>query len=129
MVVSYCSFSQSLKPIVQKLNNDTLFCFSLSQSRELAKLLVSGAYNDSIAQSLSKENKRLYTVLDNKERQINNLNLKVTFTNQIVENQKENLRSLEGYLEQRDKKLKRVKRQKKWMLVGLAGLTIFSVTR
>ncbi len=129
MVVSYCSFSQSLKPIVQKLNNDTLFCFSLSQSRELAKLLVSGVYADSIAQSLSKENKRLYTVLDNKERQINNLNLKVTFTNQIVENQKENLRSLEGYLEQRDKKLKRVKRQKKWMLVGLAGLTIFSVTR
>ena len=128
-MVSYCSFSQSLKPIVQKLNNDTLFCFNLSQSRELAKLLVSGAYNDSIAQSLSKESKRLYTVLDNKERQINNLNLKVTFTNQIVENQKENLRSLEGYLEQRDKKLKRVKRQRKWMLVGLAGLTIFSVTR
>ena len=114
---------------MQKLNNDTLFCFSLSQSRELAKLLVSGVYADSIAQSLSKENKRLYTVLDNKERQINNLNLKVTFTNHIVENHKENLRSLEGYLEQRDKKLKRVKRQKKWMLVGLAGLTIFSVTR
>ena len=114
---------------MQKLNNDTLFCFSLSQSRELAKLLVSGVYADSIAQSLSKENKRLYTVLDNKERQINNLNLKVTFTNQIVENQREKLSSLEGYLEQRDKKLKRVKRQKKWMLVGLAGLTIFSVTR
>lgn len=125
--MSFCCFSQTLKPIVQKLNGDTLFCFSIAQSRELAKLLTGSTYSDSIANSLSIENQRLYAVLERNRKHIDNLNLQVQFKNQRIENQKESIHALEGIIKEKDKKLSRSKRQKQWILMGLAAFTIFSV--
>jgi hypothetical protein len=44
-----CSiFSQSIKPKVQLIGNDTCFCFTIPQSKIIAKDLQKGVYNDSI---------------------------------------------------------------------------------
>ena len=44
-----CSiFSQGIKPKVQLIGNDTCFCFTIPQSKIIAKDLQKGAYNDSI---------------------------------------------------------------------------------
>lgn len=129
MVISCCAFSQNLKPIVQVVNDDTLFCFSIPQSKELAKLVVKGVYNDSLAHALGSENRRLYALLEGKDQVIHNLDVKQDLTHQMAENHKENLRSIEGILEVRNKELKQKKRDKRWMAVGLVGLAIISVTR
>ncbi|MDN5201248.1 hypothetical protein QQ008_07740 [Fulvivirgaceae bacterium BMA10] len=114
---------------MQTLNGDTLFCFSRPQARTLAKLLISGSYSDSISNSISLENQRLYVVLEKKDKLINNLNLKIEFTSQIIDNQGQNLRFLKEHLKKVDKKLTQSRRQKKWMLVSLISLTIFSVIK
>ena len=38
-MISCSGFSQTLTPIVQELNGDTLFCFTIPQSKELAKYI------------------------------------------------------------------------------------------
>jgi hypothetical protein len=44
-----CSiFSQGIKPKVQLIGNDTCFCFTIPQSKIIAKDLQKGVYNDSI---------------------------------------------------------------------------------
>lgn len=48
--MSFTTFSQSLTPEVLLKGNDSLFCFTITQSKELAKLVSDGAYGDSIAQ-------------------------------------------------------------------------------
>ncbi len=49
-MISCISFSQTLTPTVQLLNKDTIFCFSISQSKEIAKRIQAGSWCDSILQ-------------------------------------------------------------------------------
>jgi hypothetical protein len=41
-------FSQTIKPTVQLIGKDTCFCFTIPQSKIIAKELQKGIYNDSI---------------------------------------------------------------------------------
>lgn len=46
--MSYSIFSQDIKPIVQLIGKDTFFCFTIPQSKIIAKDLEKGRYCDSI---------------------------------------------------------------------------------
>ena len=46
--MSFSAFSQSLTPKVQVQNKDTLFCFTIPQSKVIAKHLENGRYCDSV---------------------------------------------------------------------------------
>ncbi len=128
-MASCWSFSQGLTPTVQQANNDTLFCFSVVQSKELARRLATSAYNDSLAMALTRENERLYTLVNNQTRQAKNLELKVRLTNIAMENQERTIQAMEDYLEQQDKVLHRSKREKRLMALGLAALAVLSVVQ
>ncbi len=128
-MASCWSFSQGLTPTVQQATNDTLFCFSVVQSKELARRLATSAYNDSLAMALTRENERLYTLVNNQTRQAKNLELKVRLTNIAMENQERTIQAMEDYLEQQDKVLHRSKREKRLMALGLAALAVLSVVQ
>ncbi len=123
-VMSFCSFSQTLRPIVEILESDTLFCFNLPQSRELAKIITEGIYSDSIAISLSTENQRLYSLMEVKDKQISNLNATIDLKDQVTKNLDQSVISLTQHVEERDRQLRKSKRQKKWLLIGLSSLLI-----
>ena len=48
MVMSFSIFSQGIKPRIQLIGKDTFFCFTIPQSKIIAKDLEKGRYCDSI---------------------------------------------------------------------------------
>lgn len=46
--MSLLSFSQSLKPSIHLINNDTLGCFTFDQMRSIAKYMTNSVYCDSL---------------------------------------------------------------------------------
>lgn len=121
--ISCSAFSQDLKPIVQELNGDTLFCFTISQSKEIAKRIQSNTYCD----SLILEQQELVELLDKlnttKDSITTGLEKKVWNLEQMNQNQENNIELLEKSLEVKDKKLKKSKAHKILLGIGLGLMT------
>jgi len=87
-------FSQVLTPQVQTFDKDTLFCFSIAQSKLLAGYVLKSEYSDSLILHLERQNKLLDSLLIEREDQAELLEKK--------------MRNLESIL---------VKQQSKYMLL------------
>jgi hypothetical protein len=59
MAISFSTFSQSLTPEVLIKNKDSLFCFTIPQSKKIAKLITKAEYSDSLAQAKESEAEEL----------------------------------------------------------------------
>ena len=126
-MTSFSCFSQNLKPTVQQIDNDTVFCFTISQSREIAKRIESGLYKDSIASRLEQENTRLHLIALKKDTAISSLETKVLNLDSINRNQEVNIELLNTTIRAKDRKIKRSKFQKALLGIGLGVITMIAI--
>jgi hypothetical protein len=87
MLMSLQTFSQGLRPIVQRTEKDTLYCFSTWQAKVLAQKLMAGVYCDSMAYQLEMVNIYLQESVINKERVNNLLETKLILSERELYNQ------------------------------------------
>lgn len=127
LTLSCTAFSQDLTPTVQQLHGDTLFCFSIPQSKEIAKRLQANTYCDSV---VSEQEKLvgLFEELKQTEDSINcQLETKILNLEQINQNQGNNIQLLEKTITVKDQKLKKSKAHKILLGIGLGLMTILAV--
>ena len=123
-----CScFSQNLKPTVQQINEDTVFCFTIGQSKEIAKRIESGAYKDSIATRLELENSRLHLIAQKKDTTISSLETKIANLDTINRNQVVNIDLLNTTIKSQQRKIKRSKFHKALLSIGLGILAVIAI--
>lgn len=118
-----------LRPIVHQLQNDTVFCFKIGQARELAKLIVKGQFQDSIASRLEIENFRLFKVLEAKDSTISKLEVKALNIEQITQNQQQSMILLEKTIQAQNKQIKRTKFQRTLLGLGLGIITVVAIAK
>lgn len=122
-MISFTAFSQTLKPRVLTIENDTNFCFTIPQSRSIAKYLVKGQYADTLERNYT----NLMHLYDQKE--ANEDSLRAVFQGKIgkldkyIVVQDEQIDLLGETIEDRDKRIKRGKWQKGTFGVIAAMLT------
>ena len=125
--MSCCAFSQGLKPTVQQINEDTVFCFTIVQSKEIAKRIESGIYQDSIATRLELENSRLHLITQKQDSTIQSLEAKMTNLDTINRNQEVNIELLNNTITVQQQKIRRGKWHKTLLGIGLGILTVIAI--
>lgn len=128
-MLSFSTFSQttSLKPKVRLIEKDTSFCFTLQQSRSVAKALQELQYQDSLVVAYELENKGLKRLISIKDNSIDKLQLQLVNFRQINSNHENQMRLLEQTIQVQDQRLKRSKTQKALLSIGVGILAIFTI--
>ncbi|WP_155839672.1 hypothetical protein [Aquimarina latercula] len=121
-MMSFISISQDLVPKVQLIENEKHYCFTIAQSREIAKLLELGKYNDSLVNSLSKNIKRFELVTQNKDSVISFQSDQLENYAVMVDNNDRTIMLLEQSIKRKEKKIKRSKLHK--ILLGISIVTL-----
>ena len=118
--MSFTAFSQTLKPTVLTVNLDTNFCFTMPQSKVIAKYIVKGQFADSLEVKYEQE------ITDYKIRSFKSdgiqqrLESKIFNQDLIINNNEQSILILTEQLNDRDKRLKRAKWHK--IILGVASL-------
>ena len=126
-LLSSSTYSQDLTPTVQRSGNDTLLCFTVGQSKYIAKQVVHAQYCDSIVGSL---NKQKASLIEARERQTDiskALNEKVKNLNIMLSNDSTIIEVKDLQIAAEKKEVKRQKRQKIFavflaVITGVAGI-------
>ena len=122
--MSFSGFSQSLTPKVQVQNKDTLFCFTISQSKAIAKHLENSKYCDSVLTQTENEVELLNQLQVVNDSSILILTMKTGNQQSIITNQDAVIGNLNNDLKQSEKKFRRERWQKR---LFAAGTFIFAV--
>lgn len=120
--LSCTATSQNLSPKVQQQGKDTLFCFTLSQSRDIARLLDQGRYCASL---LVRSDEQIALLGQLQALSDSALSIAKTQTqNQrlIIDNQQTELLSINLKLDQSTKKVRAERWQKRVFLVTTIAL-------
>lgn len=128
-MMSCIAISQDLAPKIQSIENEKHYCFTIAQSRSIAKLLELGKYNDSLVHSLSKQVARFELLTTKKDSVISFQSEQLENYAMIVGNNEKAMQLLETRLEHKDKKLKRGKLQKVLLGVGVVVLGILAISK
>lgn len=127
LMMSYTSFSQGLTPTLHQLNEDTFFCFSISQSKEIARRIEAHIWCDSILDT----HKELLLLFDQsmevQDSLTDSLKQKISNMELITQNQQINLDLLTGKIQQQKRKLKRGKTHKILLGIGLGIMTVMVI--
>ena len=129
MFWSYTTFSQGLKPILSQIKSDTVFCFRLSQTKEIAKRIKKGMYCDSISGTLEKILAQEELLLQKKDSIISFLKIKTSNLEQVSTNQQIQIHRLERISKTQMKKLNRSKRKKNILVMGLGVVTLLWIAK
>ena len=120
----YIGISQDLTPKIHYQNRDTLFCFTIDQSRAIAELLTAAKYNEAVVSSSDTLQEQLETVIATKEDMlvlqdsvIANQQLLLAQHKILTSKQKQQLQTIE----------KTLKKQKNKTFLATIGLLILSV--
>ncbi len=113
------SFSQGLSPQVQIIENDTLFCFTIGQSKTIARHLTNSAYCDSLEIEYVTNIELLKGINSTKDITISQLQHKINNLNLIADNNLQSIESLRGLVEIKDKKLRHSGTHKKLLTLAL----------
>lgn len=116
------AFSQALSPKVIQQNTDTLFCFSLNQSRTIAKYLVQGRYCDSLLLQSEQQSRQLLQLKALADSSVQDLTRKSFNQDLLLRNQAREISGLNLKLTQRDKEFKAERWQKYLFLVSTVAL-------
>lgn len=125
--MSCSAFSQGLKPTVRQIDEDTVFCFTIGQSKEIAKRIESGIYKDSIATRLEAENSRLHLITQKQDSTIQTLETKMANLDTINMNQETGIGLLNETIQTQKQKIKRGKWHKTLLGIGLGILTVLAI--
>jgi len=116
---SYC-FSQGLSPQVQIIENDTLFCFTIGQSKTIAKHLANSVYCDSLEIEYITNIDLLREINSTKDITIANQEHKLSNLSSIIDNNSQSINGLLKVIQKKDKKLRRSRSHKKLLTLGIA---------
>ena len=126
-MMSYIGISQDLVPEVQKIYNETYFCFTIGQSKVIATLLEQGKYDDSLVRSLTMENWRFRLLTQKKDSLIGYKNIQLSTYEKIHRNDKKTMALLKQTIKIKDQKIRRSRLQKTGIGIGAALLVLTSL--
>ncbi|MBI2271072.1 MAG: hypothetical protein HYU69_12070 [Bacteroidetes bacterium] len=124
LMMSFSVSSQSLTPKVVVQNKDTLFCFTIPQSKVIAKNLEGNRYCDSVLTQTENEVELLNQLQAVNDSSILILKMKTENQQSIIINQDAVIGNLDNDLKQSEKKIRRERWQKR---LFAAGTFIFAV--
>lgn len=128
-MTSFISISQNLVPKVQRIKNEKYYCFTIAQSRDIAKLMELGKYNDSLVNSLSKTVKKFQLLTQNKDSIISFQSDKLENYEIMVHNHDRTMLLLEESVKRKEKKIKRGKLHKILLGVSLVALGTLIISK
>jgi len=123
------SISQSLTPQVQRNETDTLFCFTIEQSKLLAKLLEQGKYDRLGLKATTSQNTELKSLVSIKDTIINTQFQMLQVHDSILNNTQEQFLLAEQRSKQITKQLKKKKRQNILLTVGIVVVSILAIAK
>lgn len=121
--------SQNLTPKVQQQGNDTLFCFTLSQSRNIAKTLEQGRYCDSLLLQTEQQSRQLSDLLFISDSSLQVSQNKITNQEVMLRNNKTELAMVNLNLQQTEKKYKSERWQKYLFMVATVSLGTWLIVK
>ncbi len=117
-MMSFSVSSQSLIPKVQVQNKDTLFCFTIPQSKVIAKHLENSTYCDSVLIQTENEVELLNQLQAVNDSSILVLTMKTGNQQHIINNQEGVIQNLNTNLKQAEKKYRNERWQKRLFAAG-----------
>ena len=127
LTISCSAFSQGLTPTVQVLDGDTVFCFTIPQSKEIAKRIEANKWCDSVIIGQEIVVELLNQSIVVKDSLAFQLKGKLKNLEVINQNQETNLDYLNESLKVKDEKLKKSKVQKVLLSIALGLMTILAI--
>lgn len=127
LTISCSSFSQGLTPIVQELNDDTIFCFTISQSKVIAQRIEANEWCDSITIAQDELIMLFDQTIEVNDSVVGSLEQKMRHMEQISHNQEMSMVLLNKTINVQERKLKRSKTHKLLMGVGLGIMTVLVI--
>ncbi|MDO9184453.1 MAG: hypothetical protein Q7W13_00460 [Bacteroidia bacterium] len=118
IMMSFSVSSQSLIPKVQVQNKDTLFCFTIPQSKVIAKHLENSKYCDSVLTQTENEVELLNQLQAVNDSSILVLTMKTGNQQHIINNQEGVIQNLNTDLKQSEKKYRNERWQKRLFAAG-----------
>ena len=120
LLTSCTVFSQVLKPIVQQQENDTLFCFTIKQSRIIATNLQENKHKNMLLGRQESIINDLRSLTSLQKQQNQNLEKQIDHLEQIGENQEQENRTLNKVISFQKQTIKKHKKQKLGLKIALA---------
>jgi hypothetical protein len=117
-MMSFSVSSQSLIPKVQVQNKDTLFCFTIPQSKVIAKHLENSKYCDSVLTQTENEVELLNQLQAVNDSSILVLTMKTGNQQHFINNQEGVIQNLNTDLKQSEKKYRNERWQKRLFAAG-----------
>jgi hypothetical protein len=111
------------------LDGDTSFCFTITQSKQIAKKIVSNNYCDSVTIVQDEKIGLLNALTENKDSTITNLKWKIVNLNTMQKNNKTSIGHYEKTIATQKKLLKRSQFHKMLLSVGLGVVTVIAIAK
>ena len=121
--------SQNLTPKIQQQDKDTLFCFTIAQSRSIAKHLEQGRYCDSLLRQTETETDQLNKLLCISDSSLMATTQKITNQELMLRNQQTELTTVNLKLQQTEKKYKSERWQKCLFFVTTVSLGVWLIMK
>jgi len=118
LMMGFSGFSQSLIPKVQVQNKDTLFCFTIPQSKVIAKHLENSTYCDSVLIQTENEVELLNQLQAINDSSILVLKMKAENQQYLIGNQDGTIQNLNTDLKRSEKKYRNERWQKRLFAAG-----------
>lgn len=106
---------------MQAIDGDTSFCFTIEQSKIIAKHLTNSVYCDTLLSETEKQKQLLEQTISSKDNIIGKLENKVENQESIIANNEKIEQNLKEIITQKDKQIRKLKVHR----IILSGLVIF----
>lgn len=123
LIWSCIAISQDLKPSVQNIEDKKYFCFTIKQSRFIAKRLEKGLFQDSIINVMKLRSLRWQLLTQKKDTIIFKLEDKVENLSLVHQNDGEQIKELNLTIKKQNRRIKRNKFERWFFGGGLLVLT------
>ncbi|HSH66836.1 MAG TPA: hypothetical protein VLB84_13820 [Bacteroidia bacterium] len=127
--MSFTASSQSLKPKVRLENKDTLFCFTIQQSKAIAKHLENSRYCDSVLVQTENQVELLNQLQAFNDSSLLIMKMKTENQLTMIQNQEAVVGDLNLKLSQTEKKFKNERWQKRLFAAGFFVMAIVAVIK
>lgn len=127
--MSFTGSSQNLTPKVQVQNKDTVFCFTIPQSKVIAKHLENSRYCDSVLMQTENEVELLHQLQAINDSSLVIMKMKSENQQTIMLNQEAVIGDLHLEVQQTEKKLKSERWQKRLFAAGFFVMTVVTILK
>lgn len=127
--MSFLASSQNLTPKVQIQNKDTVFCFTIPQSKVIAKHLQNSKYCDSVLVQTENEVELLNQLQAVNDSSLLIMKMKTENQQTVILNQESVIGDLHLKVQQTEKKLKSERWQKRLFAVGFFVISVVAIVK